>query len=48
MDSLEIVRIRVKELETLVGLTPENKSFTALARLTEAKHILELLRKNDV
>jgi len=43
MDSKEIVKERIKYLQELSGLTPERKGFSVLARLQEAKVILELL-----
>jgi len=39
----DIVDMRVKELERLVAITPISKAFTLIARLTEAKLILEML-----
>jgi len=40
---IDIVETRVKELERLVAITPIHKAFTLIARLTEAKLILEML-----
>lgn len=45
-ESIEIVEARIYELQTLIGLLPNSKSFMAQARLIEAKKILELLKEN--
>ena len=47
MYSTEIVKGRIKYLQELYGLTPEKKVFGVLARLQEAKVILELLESKQ-
>lgn len=44
MDSIELVENRVKELEKLLQLTSVTRGMMIMARITEAKHILELLK----
>ena len=45
MNPLEIVKLRIKELEEIISMLPVSKTFTAQSRLIEAKHILDLLTK---
>jgi len=43
MNSIEIVKARIKYLEELAAMTPINKAYIALTRLEEANAILKLL-----
>lgn len=45
--AIEIVKQRIKELESIVGMTKVKISFAAQSRLTEAQKILELLKASS-
>jgi len=43
MNSIDIVKERIKYLEEIAAMTPINKAYIALTRLEEAKSILKIL-----